>query len=214
MKASIFYLLLSMLSATTLLAQTPSTPLKKPAYTTHNRTIEILTEGRRQVLRFSEAEGAGLAWINGIEFTEGTIEFDARGRDVFQKSFLGIAFHGADNETYETVYLRPFNFHAADPARKIHALQYAYEPKFGFQQLRNTQKDKYESAILPADIKAADWFHVKVTVKEGKIAVFLNGHSEPAMEVNTLNPGSAGKKIGFWVGNGSNGDFANFKLNK
>ncbi|MDQ7950071.1 MAG: DUF1080 domain-containing protein, partial [Pedobacter sp.] len=183
-------------------------------YTVHNRTIEQITEGDLAILRFSEANGAGLAWIKNTEFTDGTIEFDARGRNVLQKSFLGIALHGKDNETYETIYLRPFNFQATDSTRRVHAVQYAFEPKFGFQQLRNTHKDQYESAILPANINPSDWFHVKVEVKADQSTVFLNGNKQPCLEVKSLNPNPSGKMIGFWVGNSSNGDFANFKLTK
>jgi hypothetical protein len=155
-----------------------------------------------------------VAWVKDLAFSEGIIEFDTKGRDVLQKSFIGIAFHGIDNETYETVYFRPFNFQSTDSVRRIHAVQYSFEPKFGFQQLRNTQKDRYESAIKPSTLKATDWFHVKIAVREGKIKVFLNGLTEPCLEVITLNPNPAGKKIGFWVGNNSNGDFANLKVLK
>lgn len=183
-------------------------------YIVYNRTIEKLTENNKSVIRFSEGKEAGLAWVKDLSFSEGTIEFDAKGRDVLQKSFIGVAFHGIDNETYETVYFRPFNFQSSDSVRRIHAVQYSFEPKFGFQQLRNTQKDKFESAIRPASIKAADWFHVKIEIRNNRVKVFLNGLNEPCLEVNTLNANPVGKKIGFWVGNNSNGDFANLTISK
>jgi hypothetical protein len=183
-------------------------------YIAHNRALEKVHENNKTVVRLSEGPGPGIAWIKDLEFSEGTIEFDAKGRDVLQKSFLGIAFHGIDNETYETVYFRPFNFQAADPVRKIHAVQYSFEPKFGFQQLRNTQKDKYESAIKPSDIQPAEWFHVKIEVKGSSVKAYLNEHTEPCLDIITLNPNPTGKKIGFWVGNSSNGDFANFKVTR
>jgi hypothetical protein len=193
-------------------SQKSTSNLKKDLeYITYNRTIEQVTENGKSVVRLSEGTGAGMAWVKDTEFTEGTIEFDAKGRDVLQKSFIGIAFHGKDNETYETVYFRPFNFQSADPARKIHAVQYAFEPNYGFQQLRDTRKDEFESAIKPSTIQATDWFHVKVEVRANKIKVFINGVKEPCLEVATLNPNATGKKIGYWVGNNSNGDFANFK---
>lgn len=206
-------LLLLLASLGTAFAQQSTKPIS-PAYIVHNRSIQQLTENGREILRFSEAQGAGLAWVKDLEFSEGIIEFDAKGRDVLQKSFLGIAFHGTDNETYETVYFRPFNFLSSDSVRRIHAVQYSFEPRFGFQQLRNTEKDKYESAIRPAGTKPTEWFHVKVEVREKKIRVFVNGERQPCMEVTTLNPGGTGKKIGFWVGNSSNGDFANLKISK
>ena len=72
----------------------------------------------------TEKEGPGVVWIAGSDFVEGTIEVNVRGRDVLQRSFLGVAFHGKDDTTYEAVYLRPFNFRATDPARHQHAVQY------------------------------------------------------------------------------------------
>jgi hypothetical protein len=183
-------------------------------YTAYNRTMTTRTDSGRTILSVSEGLGPGLAWVNGLEFSEGTIQFDAKGRDVLQESFLGIAFHGVNNKIYETIYLRPFNFQAKDPVRKIHAVQYTFEPEFGFQQLRNTQKDKYESAIVPSNIDPSSWFHVKVEVRNNTVTVFLNDAMEPCLKVSSLNDKPVGKKIGFWVGNGSNGDFANLKISK
>src|ERR1700722_18765388 len=72
----------------------------------------------------SAAEGDGVAWINNLELTNGAIEVDIKGKDTFQLSFVGIAFHGVDDSTFEAVYFRPFNFHSPDPVRKTHAVQY------------------------------------------------------------------------------------------
>lgn len=180
----------------------------------NNRSIDLVADQDKAVIRFSEAEGQGIAWVRDAAFLEGTIEFDARGRDVLQKSFIGIAFHGKDYETFETIYFRPFNFQSTDPVRKIHAVQYTYEPQFGFQALRNSRKDEFESAIKPAGIQASDWFHVKVVVRGKKVIVFMNGSDAPCLEVETLNPKPEGIKIGYWVGNNSNGDFANLKISK
>jgi hypothetical protein len=180
-------------------------------YVAVNRTIEQLKENNRSVVRVNEAPGSGVVWVKGVTFSEGTIEFDVKGRDVFQKSFVGIAFHGADDQTYETVYFRPFNFQSGEPARKIHAVQYSFEPSLGFQQLRDTRKDEFESAILPATITATEWFHAKAEVRNGRIKVFVNDSKVPCLDVPTLNPGVKNGKIGFWVGNNSNGDFANLK---
>src|SRR5688572_21152277 len=82
------------------------------------------------VTPISEKKGVstdGIAWLKGVTFSEGTIELDLRGRDVLQKSFLGIAFHGIDTGTFDAIYFRPFNFRSEDPVRKIHAVQYVSE---------------------------------------------------------------------------------------
>src|SRR5258706_13242098 len=50
-------------------------------------------------------------WLEGVTFTEGTIECDILGKSSPRGSnFPGIAFHGENNSTYECVYFRPFNF--------------------------------------------------------------------------------------------------------
>ncbi len=53
---------------------------------------------------------AGIAWINDIRFSDGIIEFDVKGKNVLQQSFVGFAFHGSNDSTYDAVYFRPFNF--------------------------------------------------------------------------------------------------------
>ena len=183
-------------------------------FLTYNRTIEQVIENEKSIIRFNESKGHGIAWMKNMEFSEGTIEFDLKGRDILQKSFIGIAFHGQDNDRYETVYFRPFNFQSADPVRKIHAVQYAYEPQFGFEELRRNRKDEFESAIEPASVRASDWFHVKLEVKSGRIKVFVNDSESPCLNVETLNPSQAGTKVGYWVGNNSDGDFAHIKVSK
>ena len=177
-----------------------------------NRTLQKSTERGKDIIRFSEAEGSGVAWLTNKTFSEGTIEFDARGRDVPQKSFIGVAFHGVDNKTYEAVYFRPFNFQATDPIRKIHAVQYVFEPAFPWEVLRAKRNGEFEKAILPATIQATDWFHAKVEVRKGRIRVFVDGSPVPCLDVPTLNLSGQSGKVGLWVGNNSNGDFANLTI--
>ena len=86
-------------------------------------------QGKAGAVHLSEKPGNGIAWIDGTDFTNGTIELDVRGRDVFQQSFLGIAFHGKDDKTYEAIYLRPFNFRSDDPARHQHAVQVHFDAR-------------------------------------------------------------------------------------
>ena len=58
------------------------------------RTITRLTDGPRKGVRLSEAQGEGPAYLPGIEFANGTLELDIKGRDVQGASFVGVAFHG------------------------------------------------------------------------------------------------------------------------
>lgn len=184
------------------------------SYEVLNRTIQALTDGEKLIIRFTEAPKVGLAWLKGIEFSDGVIELDIKGRDIFQKSFIGVAFHGLDNQSYEAIYFRPFNFQSADPIRKIHAVQYISVPQYDFETLREYRKDEFESAILPSNIQAAEWFHVKIEVKNGRVKVFVNDSPKPCLDVLSLNPENKTGKIGLWVGNNSNGDFSNLCIRK
>src|SRR5438093_11992852 len=114
-----------------------------------HRTASSFSDGARTGLRLSENAGDGVAYLQGIEFSNGTIELDVRGKDVQQQSFVGVAFHGVDGTTYDAIYFRPFNFRAEDPARRGHAVQYIAQPIYPWQKLRAEQPGKYERAIDP-----------------------------------------------------------------
>jgi hypothetical protein len=58
-----------------------------------NRGITMFSENDKKGIRFSRNTNDGIAWLLGVEFSNGTIEVDIRGKDVFQQSFVGIAFH-------------------------------------------------------------------------------------------------------------------------
>jgi hypothetical protein len=175
-----------------------------------NRSVSRLNEGARKGVRLSENPGDGVAYLQGIEFTNGTIEFDVKGKDVQQQSFVGVAFHGVDGTTYDAIYCRPFNFRAEDPARRSHGVQYISHPTYTWQKLRTEQPGKYEQAVNPVPDPNA-WFHVRVVVASPKVSVFVNDAKEPSLVVDQLSDRKKGL-VGLWVGNTSGGDFANLKI--
>jgi hypothetical protein len=175
-----------------------------------NRKVSTFTENVKKGIRFSKNENDGVAWLNGVEFSNGTVELDIRGKDVFQQSFVGIAFHGTDNKTFDAVYFRPFNFQSADPVRKIHAVQYIAYPDYPWQLLRDKFNGKFEKAVSPSP-NGNEWFHVKITIKFPKVTVFVNGNQEPSLTIEKLNSRKTGK-IGIWVGNNSDGDFSDLQI--
>jgi hypothetical protein len=175
-----------------------------------NRSVTSFDDGQRKGVRLSESPGDGVAYLPEIEFTNGTIEFDLKGKDVLQQSFVGVAFHGVDGTTYDAVYFRPFNFKAADAARRSHGVQYVSQPTYPWQKLRAEQPDKYEQALTPAP-DPNGWFHVRVVVANPKVSVFVGDAKEPSLVVNQLSDRRKGL-VGLWVGNNSGGDFANLKI--
>jgi hypothetical protein len=76
----------------------------------YNREMTLIDEKGYEGIRLSKSFGEGLAWLKGMDFSNGTIEFDVRGEDIKQHSFVGIAFHGQNDSTFEAIYLRPFQF--------------------------------------------------------------------------------------------------------
>jgi len=175
-----------------------------------NRKLSQFSENDKKGIRFSKNPGDGMAWLKGIEFSNGIIEVDIRGKDIMQQSFVGIAFHGVNNETLDAIYFRPFNFQSTDPVRKIHAVQYISHPDFTWQVLREKHNGKYEKAVTPSPA-GNDWFHAKIIIEYPKVTVYVNGNPEPSLVIDKLNDRKTGK-IGLWVGNTSDGDFANLQI--
>jgi len=133
-----------------------------------------------------------VVWLDGFEFRNGTIEFDAKGKsDPPQSSFIGVAFRVADAETFDSVYFRPFNFRAVDPVRKSHAVQYVSEPKWPWNVLRKERPGEFEKPIVPAP-DGDEWFHAKVVIEDRQVSVFVNGASEPSLVVKELSDRKGG----------------------
>jgi hypothetical protein len=173
-----------------------------------NRSINLNKEPG--TVHLNQAEGAGIAWINDKAFKSGIIEFDVKGKDEFQGSFVGIAYHGLNDSTYESIYFRPFNFLATDPGRKSHAVQYIANPNYDWPKLRADFPNKYEQPVSPAP-DPNQWFHVKLIVTDEKVSVYVNEGARAALEIKPL-VNTGGTMIGYWVGNGSAGDWKNLKI--
>jgi hypothetical protein len=176
-----------------------------------NRTASPITEGASiKGIHLNEVDGQGIAWLGKTEFSNGVIEFDVRGKDELQHSFVGIAFHGINDSTFDAVYLRPFNFRATDPQRKIHMVQYISMPAHDWNFLRTNFPGKYEKPITPAPDPGA-WVHVRIVVAGKKIGVYIDHSNTSSLEVEQLENLGKGK-IGLWAGHTSGGDWANITV--
>jgi hypothetical protein len=167
-------------------------------------------QGDRRGVHVSEKAGPGVVWIEGSEFAQGTIEVDVRGRDVMQQSFVGVAFHRKDDATYEAVYLRPFNFRAADPVRRQNAVQYIAVPDYDWPRLRKEFPSEFENPVDPS-IAPTEWVPLKVVVRNQTVQVYVGAAASPTLEVRKLGAQDAGA-VGLWTGNNSDGDFANLRI--
>jgi len=186
---------------------------KSGSLKTFNRTATLVVLGdKKNVIHLDEKPDAGVAWLSEIEFSDGTIEFDLKGRNVPQKSFVGIAFHGVDDKTYDGIYFRPFNFKAEEIERKNHSVQYISLPANDWPKLRKEHPNAYEKPVNPVP-EPDEWFHAKIMIEGKEVRVFVNDSKEPSLVIQQLSSQKTGK-IGFWVGSESSGDFANFKISK
>jgi hypothetical protein len=150
-----------------------------------------------------------IIWLDGLEFTNGTIEFDGKGQSAPRQScFMGVAFRVVDAKTYDTVYFRPFNFRTTDADAKAHAVQYISHPQWTWQKLRAEKTGQYEKPIEPAPDGDA-WFHAKIVIARPKVSVFVNGAAEPSLVVNELSDRTRGS-VGLWCT--ASGTIANLKI--
>lgn len=170
-------------------------------------------EGRHAVrlkAKGDSAEGIiGLALVEGVEFTTGTIEIELKGKNVRQESFLGVAFNVAGEKTFEGVYFRPFNFKAGD-VFKGRAVQYIAWPENTWEKLRETQPGKFEAPVNPVP-NPDGWFRARIEVGEKQVRVFVEQAKEPSLTVNRLAEGGKGRRVGLLV-DVSDGLYANFRI--
>lgn len=140
--------------------------------------------------------GQNIVWVDGLDFADGVIEFDAKGRSApAQGSFVGVAFRVKDKADFDAVYFRPFNFGAADQQRRAHAVQYISEPSWPWEKLRAEKTGQFESAIVPAPDGDA-WFRVRLVIDQRKVRVFVNGADQPSLSVSELSDRRGGS-VGF-----------------
>jgi hypothetical protein len=184
-----------------------------PRWRVVGRTTSIVDVKGRHALTLSKGRGMGVVWLDGYDFVNGVIELDILGHSKpVQGSFVGVAFHVVDGRTHDVVYFRPFNFRAADSAAHSHAVQYVSNPEWPWYKLRSERPGGYERAVVP-EPDGDEWFHVRVVVERRKIGVFVNGAAEPCLVVEKLGPRTHGS-VGLWVGEGSDGYFANLRVRR
>jgi len=117
----------------------------------------------------------GGAILKGINFANGTIEYDI---DEFadNQGIDGIWFHQRGTESAENFYLRP----ESDCPKSIECLQYA--PVSHGQ----VQWEVYPQFETGAPVHPTGWNHVKLVISGKRMNVFVNGQTQPALQVGEL----------------------------
>lgn len=204
----LYFLLLSFpFAATAQKQQVYNLPqlMEQGKITVFNRDCTIIQENPTKFLRLPDKEGEGLVWLPIKEFKNGTIRVEMRGKDVYQRSFVGIAFYGLNDSTYDAIYCRPFNFQTTDSVRRIHAIQYISQPAYPWRRLRAEQNGVFENDILNAP-KPTDWFTMRIVIANDSIAAFINRANKPSLVVKKLHNREKGS-VGVFVADRSDGDF-------
>jgi hypothetical protein len=177
-----------------------------------NRQLIPLGDQNHSGISISDGKLEGGAWLKGVEFSNGIIEVDLRGKNVDQSSFVGICFHGRDQDSFDAIYLRPFNFMKHDSVPFYHSIQYTSYPIYTWEKLRKEFTGQYESSI-PERPDPDSWIHLRIVVNYPDITVYANSSTNPVLKIRQLSDVRLGK-IGLFVGDGSDGDFANLSLQK
>ncbi|KQC02189.1 family 16 glycoside hydrolase [Pedobacter sp. Hv1] len=175
-----------------------------------NKNISIVTNDGEAYLKISEDKKEGIVWLPVKDFKNGTIEVEMRGKDVFQRSFIGLAFHGIDDTTYDAVYCRPFNFFAKDSVRRVHAVQYISHPDFTWEKLRNERNAVFEKSIINPP-NPNHWFTMKLVIDNTTVKVYINNAVIPSLTVEKLNKRKVGK-IGLFTADSSGGNFKTLQI--
>lgn len=179
-------------------------------WSVHNRQVNIQSaeQGKTDAVSFDARKYDGLATYQNMEFENGIIEVDIKGKNVLQKSFVGIAFHIQNDSTYNAIYFRPFNF--TKPERSGHSVQYISHPEFTWRKLRSQFPEQFENPVKPVP-DPDDWFHTKIVVKWPQVKVFVENNDEPSLDVKMKSTFKKGK-IGLWAGFGSDGWYKNLTV--
>ena len=175
-------------------------------WTLVNRGATTVTDGARTIVTFDGRPGSGAAWLDSVEFENGTIEVEIRGKNNPGRSFVGVAFRGLDDDTYDAVYFRPFNFVADNDLSRSHMVQYVSHPDNTWRSLREQHTDIYESALIDAP-DPDEFFKARIEVSKPEVRVYVGDDTEPCLVVNELTD-RIGGRIGLWMGNNSDGSFA------
>lgn len=151
----------------------------------------------------------GIIWLRGIDFKLGTIDIDLRGKGVFLKSFLGIAFHGIDTDTCDILYFRPFNFRHEDTLRRKWSVVYMSIPENNWAKLRKEHPLIYENAVSSVP-KGDEWFHATIVINKNQLYVYVNHSDTASLKVTLLNERRSGL-FGLYS-DGLTNDFANLAI--
>lgn len=141
----------------------------------------------------------GIALMKGVEFADGTIEFDVAIHG--QSGFAGVVFRAESENDYELIYLRTHR------SRQWDALQYT--PMFAGQEAWQLYAGPGYNAV--AELPANRWVRVKVVVSGFEAQVFVDNAPKPQLVVRDLKRVWTRGRVGLWGRSGA-ANFSNFSV--
>lgn len=169
------------------------------------------TRGRPDSGRLVET----LAIVDGVEFSNGTIEIELSGTPGVgaaggARGFVGLAFRMQDTTRYDAFYLRPTNGRAEDQERRNHSAQYIAHPEYPWFRLRRETPSRYESYV---DLVPDEWMKIRIVVEGQRARLFVNDQSQPTLIVNDVKSGAnAQGGVALWIGPGTVAHFRNLRI--
>ena len=179
-------------------------------WTLVNRGATTEADGDRTIVTFDGRPGSGAAWLDSMEFENGIIEVRIRGKNNPGRSFVGVAFRGVNDETYDAIYFRPFNFLADNDLSLSHMVQYISHPDNTWSRLREEHTGIYENALIDPP-NPIEFFKARIEIDKPEIRVYVGDDTEPSLVVNELTDRTGGR-IGLWMGSTSDGSFADLVI--
>ena len=183
-----------------------------------NEGVYIASADNSLVLEGPEDEK--LAPLVGVDFHNGTIEFDVNASVApdtpepmlaIARGFAGLCFRVAvDGGSFECFYIRAENGQADDPVRAGHAAQYISLPGFDFATLRREAPEKYESA---APVSPGQWHTLRIEVDDASAALFVDNGTDAVLAVDDLKLGADARGgVALWVGVFTDAFFRNLTI--
>jgi hypothetical protein len=175
-----------------------------------------LTSDEAALKQAGPADIEQLARIEGLEFSNGTIEAEiagapSEGASAGARGFVGVAFRLQDDmKTYDAFYIRPTNGRADDQERRNHAVQYISHPQWPWMRLRQETPSKYESYV---DLLPGEWTKIKIEVHGDKARLYIGDNAQPTLIVNDVKSGAQKRGgVALWVGPETVGHFRNLRV--
>jgi hypothetical protein len=158
----------------------PAFPLNASAWSFQEGGVEFTSHRNQPAMKVLK----GVATLKDFNFKDGTIEFDI---EPVSPPFTGVYFRMTDQKNSEYFYLRVGR---AGNLTAMDAAQYAPIDK-GVNMW-----DMLDHFQGPANIKKADWNHVKLVVSGKQLLVYVND-SKPTLEVPRMEGNTTEGTLGF-----------------